>query len=86
MHRPTTRSAIAMALLGTSVVSPFSAHARSIDVVPIVDLNFRYADCQPQPRTYDLQKYSTMYYGASIVCQLNVAYITYDRKWKYQSG
>jgi hypothetical protein len=86
MHRPISRLAIAMALLGANASSLFPAYARSVDVVPVVDLNFRYADCQPQLRTYDLQRYSTMYYGASIVCQLNVAYITYDRKWKYQAG
>ena len=57
-----------------------TARAKSIDVVPVVDLNFRFADCQPQERTYDLTKHSTIYYGASIVCQLNVAYISYDRK------
>ena len=74
-----------------SVVAALSAtaasvEAKSIDVVAIVDLNFRYADCQPQERTYDLKRYSTIYYGASIVCQLNVAYITYDRKYRYQGG
>lgn len=63
-----------------------TARAKSVDVVPVVDLNFRFADCQPQERTYDLTKHSTIYYGASIVCQLNVAYISYDRKYRYQSG
>jgi hypothetical protein len=63
-----------------------TAQARSIDVVPIVDLNFRFADCQPLPRTYDLKKYSTIYYGAVIVCQLNIAYISYDRKLQYRAG
>jgi hypothetical protein len=80
-------SVMAMAiLLAMSAVAPLPAQARSIDVVPIVDLNFRFADCQPQPRTYDLEKHSTVYYGAVIVCQLSVAYISYDRKWQYRAG
>ena len=76
----TLAAALALSAIAASV------EAKTVDVVPVVDLNFRYADCQPQERTYDLKKYSTIYYGASIVCQLNVAYITYDRKYRYQSG
>jgi hypothetical protein len=74
-----------VAALALGVIAA-SAQAKTVDVVPVVDLNFRYADCQPQERTYDLKKYSTIYYGASIVCQLNLAYITYDRKYRYQGG
>ena len=74
-----------VAALALGVIAA-SVEAKTVDVVPVVDLNFRYADCQPQERTYDLKKYSTIYYGASIVCQLNLAYITYDRKYRYQSG
>jgi hypothetical protein len=73
------------ASLAISAVSA-AVKARAVDVVPVVDLNFRFADCQPQQRTYDLKKCSTIYYGASIVCQLNVAYITYDQKYRYPSG
>jgi hypothetical protein len=82
----TLSTLLTMTALATSAVAPTSAQARSIDVVPVVDLNFRFADCQPLPRTYDLKKYSTIYYGATIVCQVNMAYISYDRKWRYQSG
>ena len=77
-----TMIAVALAL---GVIAA-SAKTKTVDVVPVADLNFRFADCQPQERTYDLKKYSTIYYGASIVCQLNVAYISYDRKYRYQSG
>lgn len=75
-----------IAIVLAMVAGATAVKARAVDVVPIVDLNFRFADCQPQQRTYDLKKYSTLYYGASIVCQLNVAYITYDQKFRYQGG
>jgi hypothetical protein len=75
-----------MAIVLAMASGATAAKASAIDVVPIVYLNFRFADCQPQQRTYDLKKYSTLYYGASIVCQLNVAYITYDQKFRYQGG
>jgi hypothetical protein len=77
------RLATAIALL---LAATAPAQARSIDVVPVADLNFRFADCQPLQRTYDLEKYQTIYYGASVVCQLNVAYISYDSKVRYQRG
>jgi hypothetical protein len=73
------------AVFGLAAIA-VSVEAKTLDVVPVADLNFRFADCQPQERTYDLKKYTTIYYGASIVCQLNLAYITYDRKYRYQSG
>ena len=77
---------LAIAMLAASAVQSFPAQARSIDIVPVADLNFRFADCQPLPRTYDLKKYNTIYYGAVIVCHVNVAYINYDQKWQYQAG
>jgi hypothetical protein len=76
----------AAAVLALSTLLSVSAQSRSRDVVAVVDLNYRYADCQPQRHTYDLKKYSIIYYGASILCQVNVAFITYDRKYKYQGG
>jgi hypothetical protein len=81
-----TVSAVAAIALAVGVLIPVSVRAGAVDVVPVADLNYRFADCQPQPRTYDLKKYSTIYYGASIVCQLNVAYISYDQKYRYQGG
>jgi hypothetical protein len=77
---------LAVAMFATVAVAPPPVQARSIDVVAVADLNFRFVDCVPQSHTYDLKKYSTIYYGASIVCQINVAYITYDSKLRYQGG
>jgi hypothetical protein len=84
-RRRTFRAALATAL-AVGILAPPSVGARSVDVVPVSDLNFRFADCVPQQHTYDLKRHSTIYYGSSILCQVNLAYITYDRKYRYQSG
>jgi hypothetical protein len=76
----TTRVAAAALALAPAVLGGPIANSASIDTVYVRDLNHGFASCNPISHTYWHNATRTVYFGASIVCQPTVAYITYTSK------
>lgn len=71
--------------LEESVLSKFQAKVGNyVDIVATSNLNSA-ADCllSLKQDEYDMKSTQTIYYSCTIMCQLNLAYVNYERKVPY---